>query len=232
MNLLAEGVPPASIEQASGQAGYPAPILQLMDELTLTLFRKVRDETRAAVEAEGGTFDDEPAFAVLDRMVQEHGRPGRAAGAGFYEYEDGRRTRLWPGLIDAFGGVADPAANPAAAIPLEDLKERMLFREAIEAIRCLDEGVLETVADANVGSLLGIGFPAWTGGVLQFVNGYADPRDRQRRTTGPAGFVARARELADRYGERFAPPESLVARAAEGREYRDAPLAASPSARA
>ncbi|MCK9249508.1 MAG: 3-hydroxyacyl-CoA dehydrogenase NAD-binding domain-containing protein [Solirubrobacteraceae bacterium] len=222
MNLLAEGVPAQSIEQASAQAGYPAPILQLMDELTLTLFRKVRDETVAAVEAEGGTFEAEPAFAVLDRMVEEFERPGRSGGKGFYDYdESGRRGKLWTGLVDAFGGVADPATNPAAAIPFEDLKERMLFREALETVKCLDEGVLESVADANIGSILGIGFPAWTGGVLQYVNGYQRPGAGNDAPVGPAVFVERARELAAAYGERFAPPASLVAKAEAGEVYTD-----------
>lgn len=92
------------------------------------------------------------------------------------------------------------------------MKERMLFSEALDSIRCLDEGVLTSVADANIGSIMGIGFPAWTGGVLQYVNGYEG---------GPAGFVARARELEQAYGERFAPPASLVAKAERGETYTD-----------
>ena len=95
-------------------------------------------------------------------------------------------------------------------MPVVDMQERMLFIEAIETVKCLDEGVLRTVPDANIGSIFGIGFPPWTGGVLQYINGYPG---------GPAGFVARARELAAAYGERFAPPESLVAVAAEGGRY-------------
>lgn len=86
----------------------------------------------------------------------------------------------------------------------------MLFAESIEAVHAMDEGVVESVPDANVGSLLGIGFPSWTGGVFQYVNQYDG---------GPAGFVARARELADRHGDRFTPPDSLVARAATGTPY-------------
>jgi 3-hydroxyacyl-CoA dehydrogenase / enoyl-CoA hydratase / 3-hydroxybutyryl-CoA epimerase len=88
----------------------------------------------------------------------------------------------------------------------------MLFIESIETVKCLDEGVIESVADANIGSILGIGFPGWTGGVLQYVNGYEG---------GPAGFVARARELAERYGERFEPPASLVEKAERGETYHD-----------
>ena len=91
--MLAEGIAPASIEQASSQAGYPAPVLQLMDELTLTLPRKIREETAAAVvEAAGGTWTPHPADAVIDRMIDEFGRPGRSGGAGFYEYVDGKRA--------------------------------------------------------------------------------------------------------------------------------------------
>ncbi|MBV2153311.1 3-hydroxyacyl-CoA dehydrogenase NAD-binding domain-containing protein [Kitasatospora sp. SUK 42] len=206
--MVGEGIHPASVEQAAAQAGYPAKVLSLMDELTLTLPRKIRDEYRRSVEAAGGSWTPHPADAVIDRMVDEFGRPGRSGGAGFYEYgEDGRRGRLWPGLLEHFPQAdgADPAD-----VPFEDLKERMLFSEALDSVRCLEEGVLTSVADANVGSILGIGFPAWTGGVFQYINGYEG---------GPAGFAARARELAAAYGERFAPPALLERIAAEGRTF-------------
>jgi 3-hydroxyacyl-CoA dehydrogenase / enoyl-CoA hydratase / 3-hydroxybutyryl-CoA epimerase len=202
--MLTEGVPAPSIEQASGQAGFPAPVLQLSDELNLKLMRKIRNAAKEA-GATGSGWDAHPSEAVVDRMLDEFGRPGRLEGAGFYEYVDGKRTGLWPGLKDAFGGHN-------LDTPFEDLKERMLFIEAIETVKCLDEGVIESVADANIGSILGIGFPGWTGGVLQYVNGYEG---------GPAGFVARARELAERYGERFEPPASLVEKAERGETYHD-----------
>ncbi|MFD7452023.1 3-hydroxyacyl-CoA dehydrogenase NAD-binding domain-containing protein [Kitasatospora sp. NPDC059827] len=218
--MVGEGIHPASVEQAAAQAGYPAKVLSLMDELTLTLPRKIRDEYRRAVEAAGGTWTPHPADAVVDRMVDEFGRPGRSGGAGFYEYgEDGKRGRLWPGLLEHFAGGVEGVdgaggAGPVdpAEVPFEDLKERMLFSEAIDSVRCLEEGVLTSVADANVGSILGIGFPAWTGGVFQYINGYPG---------GPAGFAARARELAAAYGERFAPPALLERIAAEGRTFTD-----------
>ena len=120
----------------------------------------------------------------MDLLLGED-RPGRAAGRGFYDYENGRRRRLWRGLA----GMATPAGR---AIPLADLQERMLFAESLDALRCLAEGVLRSEADGDIGSLLGIGFPAWTGGALRFAHQHKD-------------FAGRARELADRYGERFTP---------------------------
>jgi 3-hydroxyacyl-CoA dehydrogenase / enoyl-CoA hydratase / 3-hydroxybutyryl-CoA epimerase len=206
VGMLLEGVPAASIEQASNQAGYPAPVLQLSDELNLNLARKIRDATKAAIEAEGGVFEDRPSFGVVDRML-EAGRGGKLAGAGYYDYEDGKRVGLWKGLKEMFPETADPAS-----LSLKDLQERMLFAEALEAVRCLDEGVIQSVADANIGSILGIGFPGWTGGVLQYINGYEG---------GVAGFVSRARDLAETYGERFEPPASLVEKAERGERYRD-----------
>ncbi|MDD7926123.1 3-hydroxyacyl-CoA dehydrogenase NAD-binding domain-containing protein [Actinomycetospora chibensis] len=202
--MLGEGAAPSSIEQAGSQAGYPAPPLQLMDELTLTLPQHIRQETRKGVEASGGTWVAHPSEAIIDRMV-ELGRKGRSSGAGFYEYdESGKRTRLWPGLSDEFGAATGD-------LPFEDMQERMLFAEALETVKCFDEGVLHTIADANIGSIMGIGFPAWTGGVAQYIDGYPG---------GLPGFVERARILAKAYGDRFAPPASLVEKAEKGQSLR------------
>lgn len=195
--MIGEGIDPQTIEQASLQAGYPTGVLQLMDELTLTLARKIRNETKAAVEAAGGRYQPHPAEAVIDRMVEEFDRKGKAAGAGFYEYVDGKRTRLWPGLREHFDATNHD-------VDLHELGERMLFVEAIETQKCFDEGVLTSVADANIGSIFGIGFPGWTGGVAQYIEGYPG---------GVAGFVARADQLAAKYGERFRVPDSLRKRA-------------------
>ncbi|MFE3960934.1 3-hydroxyacyl-CoA dehydrogenase NAD-binding domain-containing protein [Nocardia sp. NPDC059091] len=198
--MLGEGLDPASIEQAGAQAGYPAPPLQLQDELTLTLARKAREETKAAVLAAGGEWSESGSESVVDRMIDEFGRGGRSSGAGFYNYVDGKRAGLWTGLYEHF-------RKPGYGIPFEDMKERMLFIEALETVKCFDEGVLRSVADANIGSILGIGYPSWTGGVVQYINAYDG---------GVAGFVARAEELAAKYGPRFEPPASLIATAEAG----------------
>ncbi|MET8247015.1 3-hydroxyacyl-CoA dehydrogenase NAD-binding domain-containing protein [Streptomyces sp. NPDC005202] len=204
--MVGEGIEPASIEQAAAQAGYPAKVLSLMDELTLTLPRKIRAESKRAVEEAGGTWTAHPAEAVIDRMVDEFGRTGRSGGAGFYDYVDGKRAGLWPGLREHF-------TKPGYEIPFKDMQERMLFSEALDTVKLLEEGVLTSVADANIGSILGIGFPGWTGGVLQYINGYEG---------GLPGFVARARELTERYGERFTPPALLVEKAEKGETFTDA----------
>jgi 3-hydroxyacyl-CoA dehydrogenase/enoyl-CoA hydratase/3-hydroxybutyryl-CoA epimerase len=196
--MVAEGIDPQTIEQASSQAGYPAPVLQLMDELTLTLPQKIRKEARASVEAAGGTWVEHPSEAVVDRMVDEFKRPGRSGGAGFYDYVDGQRGALWPGLRTELG-----ADNHD--VDVHELSERMLFVESLETWRCVDEGVLTSIPDANIGSIFGIGFPPWTGGVLQYIDGYPG---------GKAGFVARADELAKKYGDRFTAPDSLRTAAA------------------
>jgi 3-hydroxyacyl-CoA dehydrogenase / enoyl-CoA hydratase / 3-hydroxybutyryl-CoA epimerase len=195
--MLGEGVEPASIEHAGAQAGYPAPPLQLSDELNLELMHKIAVATRKGVEGAGGAYQPHPAEAVVEKMI-ELGRPSRLKGAGFYEYLDGKRTRLWPGLRETFkAGSSRP--------PLQDMIDRMLFAEALETRKCLDEGVLTSTADANIGSIMGIGFPPWTGGSAQYIRGYQGSAG-----IGKDAFVARARELAAKYGDRFLPPESLA----------------------
>ena len=210
--MLLEGIPAPSIEQVSSQAGYPAPVLQLSDELNMELMQKIRNASKAAFEAEGATWTGHPAEQVIDKMVDELGRAGRLRGAGFYDYdESGKRTGLWKGLREQFPVTGDPSQ-----ISLRDLEERMLFAEAIESVKCLDEGVIETIADGNIGSILGIGFPGWSGGVFQYINGYDG---------GVAGFVERARALTEQYGERFEPPASLVEKAERGETYADEQVA-------
>src|SRR5690606_16167295 len=194
--MLGEGIEPATIEQAGSQAGYPAPPLQLTDELNMKLMQKIARETEEAAKAGDAAMGKErhPGIDVVDYMVEQW-RPGRLEKAGFYEYdENGKRLNIWPQLREHF------KTTSGFGVPLQDLIDRMLFIEAIETQKCLDEGVLESTADANIGSIFGIGYPAWTGGVHQFIVGYPG---------GQEAFVARADELAKKYGKRFEVPASL-----------------------
>ncbi|WP_148573181.1 3-hydroxyacyl-CoA dehydrogenase NAD-binding domain-containing protein [Nocardioides caldifontis] len=206
--MLGEGVRPMTIERAALQAGYPVGPLQITDELNMELMLKIRNATKAAVEREGGTYTPHPAEKVIDRMV-ELGRSSKLKGAGFYEYdESGKRQGLWAGLAEQF-----PAADEQPA--LQELKDRMLFIEAIETARCFDEGVIDSTAEANIGSIFGIGFPPALGGAAQFIDGYEG-----KDGVGITAFVARARELEAKYGERFAVPASLVAKAEKGEPFK------------
>ncbi|MCW2830737.1 MAG: 3-hydroxyacyl-CoA dehydrogenase [Aeromicrobium sp.] len=207
IGMLTEGVSPVAIERATTQAGFPAPVLQLSDELNHELMVKIRNESKAATEEAGGTWSSHPAEGVIDTMI-ELGRSGRLKGAGFYDYADGKRGALWPELTDHF-----PVADEQP--PFEDLMERLTFIMSLETITCLDEGVLRTTADANIGSIFGIGFPALQGGAIQYVNGY----EAADGSLGVAAFLARTQELAATYGERFEPPASLVEKAKNGETY-------------
>jgi 3-hydroxyacyl-CoA dehydrogenase / enoyl-CoA hydratase / 3-hydroxybutyryl-CoA epimerase len=197
--MVAEGIDPVMIERAATQAGFPAPPLAMLDEVTLTLPQKIRDAAKAAGDS-AGAFDDHPGMAVTDRLVNEFDRRGKAAGAGFYEYPADGRKHLWPGLWEHFGHDTE--------VPLIDLQERMLFAMSLETVKCLDEGVLRSVADANIGSIFGIGFPPLHGGALQYINAY-----------GPQAFVERSSALAASYGARFEPPALLVRTAGAGQMF-------------
>jgi 3-hydroxyacyl-CoA dehydrogenase/enoyl-CoA hydratase/3-hydroxybutyryl-CoA epimerase len=195
MAMLAEGVHPYSIERATTQAGYPAPVLQLSDELNLELMQKIAKAAKDAAEREGKPAPAHPGTAVVDRML-EAGRAGRLRGAGFYDYdESGNRGSIWSGLSELF-----PVAEQQ--LPFRDIKDRMLFAEALETAKCFEEGVIESSAAANIGSIMGIGFPPMTGGAAQFMVGYQDPENRDG-PIGLAAFLERADELAATYGDRF-----------------------------
>jgi 3-hydroxyacyl-CoA dehydrogenase/enoyl-CoA hydratase/3-hydroxybutyryl-CoA epimerase len=186
-NMLGEGIPAAVIENAGIQCGMPVGPLAVIDETALSLSVHVLEQTRADCTAEGKAFETPPGQLLIERMVKEFKRPGRAGGAGFYDYpsEKGVRKSLWPELARLFG-------KPDAAWDLQDIKDRLLYRQAVETARCLQEKVLTSVHDANVGSIFGIGFPAWTGGAMQFIYGM-----------GVNNFLRRADELASRFGDGF-----------------------------
>ncbi|MEU4389628.1 3-hydroxyacyl-CoA dehydrogenase NAD-binding domain-containing protein [Kribbella sp. NPDC023855] len=200
--MVAEGVNPVTIERAATQMGFPAPPLAMLDEVTLTLPMKIRDAARAAGD-NAGAFDDHPGMAVADRLVTEFDRKGKAAGAGFYDYPADGPKHLWPGLWEHF-------VREDVDLPFADLQERMAFAMSLETVKCVEEGVLRSTADANIGSIFGIGFPPLHGGALQYINAYQG---------GLPGFVARARELAAIYGPRFEPPALLVTKAEAGEKF-------------
>ena len=194
--MLGEGVAAALIENEARKAGMPVGPLAISDEVSLSLMQHIRQQTLEDLAEEGKGIPVHPAFAVIELMLGEYKRPGKAAGGGFYEYPHGAKKHLWPALKSRF-------ERADAQIAPQDVRDRLLFIQAIETVRCLEEGVLESVADANVGSIFGIGFAAWTGGALQFINQY-----------GVKDFVARAQYLAEQYGERFLPPALLLEKAA------------------
>ncbi len=202
MAMLAEGVAPYSIERATTSAGYPAPVLQLSDELNLELMAKIAKATR---EGEGEGYVEHPGIAVVEKML-EAGRPGRLRGAGFYEYVDGKRGSIWSGLAELF-----PVAEEQP--PIQDIRDRMLFAEALETAKCFEENVITSAAAANIGSIMGIGFPPNTGGAAQFMTGY---EDKETGEIGLNAFLKRADELAAQYGDRFRATPWLRELAASG----------------
>ncbi len=193
--MLGEGVSAPMIETEARKAGMPVGPLAISDEVSLSLMSHIREQTAKDLRAEGKPLIEHPAFAVIDLLLKEYKRPGKAAGGGFYDYPATGQKHLWPELKTRFE-KADGQISP------KDIRDRLLFVQAIETVRCMEEGVLTSTADANVGSIFGIGFAAWTGGALQFINQY-----------GVKDFVARAQYLAEQYGERFTPPALLLEKA-------------------
>jgi 3-hydroxyacyl-CoA dehydrogenase / enoyl-CoA hydratase / 3-hydroxybutyryl-CoA epimerase len=200
LTLLAEGVSPALIDNAGRIAGMPVGPLALADEVSLDLMAKVRRQTKADLGAayEGNAKSE----ALIDLMVEKLGRLGKKVGKGFYDYPtDGGKKRLWPGLATHF--------PPAAEQPdLDEVKRRLLYVQSIETARCLEENVVIDPRDADVGAILGWGFPPFLGGTVS-----------QIQTVGAARFVAECDRLAQRHGKRFAPPKLLRDMAASGRDF-------------
>ncbi|MDB5281003.1 MAG: 3-hydroxyacyl-CoA dehydrogenase [Bacteroidota bacterium] len=199
--MLGEGNNARSIEAAGLQAGMPVGPLAVTDEVSLSLMTHIRKQTIEDMKAEGKTIPDHPAYAVTEKMVNDLKRAGKAAGAGFYEYpKDGGKKHLWSGLKEAF--------PEKTQLEEKEMIDRMMFIQALETVRCLDEGVLRNIPDANIGSIFGWGFAPFKGGTLQYINDY-----------GFKEFIARARELNSKYGARFTVPASLEKMAAEGKEF-------------
>ena len=196
LRLLHEGVHPARIEMAALKAGMPVGPLAIQDEVALTLSEHVANETRKALQAEGKDLPRSGADDVIQTMIHTFDRKGKAAGAGFYDYPEGGKKHLWEGLNHWKQDVD---------ISEQEMIDRFLFVQSLDTLRCYEENVLESIIDANIGSIFGIGFAPWTGGAIQFLNQY-----------GLDQAVQRANELEAKYGERFKAPQRLVESVSSG----------------
>ena len=184
---------PASIENAAYLSGFPVGPLAVTDEVWLSLFEKISNQTNVDLALEDKKLPVHPADSIITNMIAK-GRHGKAVGAGFYVYPNKDDSE---GKKSLFTELTSYNVQNNA-IPLDDIKERLLFIMAIETVRCVEEGIIRSTADGNIGSVYGIGYPHWTGGTLQFINQY-----------GFESFITRAEELANLYGERFNVPMSL-----------------------
>jgi 3-hydroxyacyl-CoA dehydrogenase/enoyl-CoA hydratase/3-hydroxybutyryl-CoA epimerase len=198
--MLMEGVPPAMIENAARMAGMPVGPLSLNDEVALDLGWRVLQATKKDL---GANAVDPAQEKLLEAMVVKEQRLGRKNGKGFYDYPAAGPKSLWPGLAKIAGRRLDPDS-----VSVQDLKDRLLFTQSLEAARCMEEGVVTDPREADVGSILGFGFAPYTGGVISMIDGL-----------GAKAFVGRAEQLAAKYGSRFAPSAGLREMAAKGETF-------------
>lgn len=182
IRMLSEGINPALIENAAKMAGMPVGPLAVTDEVTIELAWKVGKATAAGL---GLDYPADPAQEVIAKMMDPLDRKGKRYGAGFYDYPRDAKKHLWPGLAEHF-----PHAEQQPDV--DAVKQRLLYIQALESARCFEENVITHPQDADVGSIFGIGFPAWTGGVLSYID-----------TIGIQQFVADCDQLAQAHGDRF-----------------------------
>ena len=200
VRLLVEGMKPLRIDNLGKAVGMPVGPLTVYDEVSLELSRKA-SQTWKEMGLSVGDDDRSITAGVVETMVGDYGRGGRYHGGGFYEYGADGSKEVWSGLAELYGATASPLSDA-------DAKDRLLFRQVIEALKCLETGVLRTVADGNIGSIMGIGAPAWTGGLLQFVNTY-----------GLQNFIDRCASLTAAYGERFQAPAIVAEKLVKGETF-------------
>ena len=199
--MVGEGISAALIENGGKLAGFPVGPLALADEVSLELMYNIRQQHRRDL---GDEYEEKPGDEVLARFVEDFARLGRKSGGGFYDYPEQAAKRLWPGLPENY-----PKRNDQPDV--HEVKKRLMFVQSVDAARCLEEGVLTDPRDGDVGSILGWGFPAYTGGAVSYID-----------FVGAAEFVEECDRMSDLYGERFAPPQSLREMAgAEGVFYPD-----------
>jgi 3-hydroxyacyl-CoA dehydrogenase/enoyl-CoA hydratase/3-hydroxybutyryl-CoA epimerase len=197
VEMVAEGINPALIENAGRQLGMPVGPLAVGDEVSIELGHKI---VMAAKKELGDAYVPQPSDEVMARMV-ELGRLGRKSAKGWYDYPEGGKKHLWPGLEEMF---------PRAAVQpdVEEVKERLLYRQLIECARCFEEGVLETPEDGDIGAIFGWGFAPYTGGPFSHMD-----------TVGIGHVVAVLERLAERHGDRFAPTVQLQDMTASGATF-------------
>ncbi|PSC06670.1 3-hydroxyacyl-CoA dehydrogenase [Alsobacter soli] len=198
--MLMEGVPPAMIENVARMAGMPVGPLSLNDEVAIDLALKIVKATKAQL---GDAAVDPVQEKLLVEMVEKQGRLGRKNGKGFYDYPEKGQKSLWPGLKDIAGQRLDPDA-----LDVEELKQRFLVTQALEAARSVEEGIVTDPREADVGSIIGFGFAPYTGGTLSYIDGM-----------GAKAFVALCEKLAARHGPRFEPNALLRDMAAKGETF-------------
>ena len=201
MALLAEGNSAKNIESAGKQAGFPVGPLAVIDEISIGLAAHIRDESLKELKKDGKKISIEPWDKVIDFMTKEVNRTGRAGAGGFYEYPTNETKHLWPDLHKYFPLSNNPLSQ-------QEMIDRFYFSQAIETVRCYEEGVLNSVAEANIGSIFGWGFPLFKGGTLQFINDY-----------GLKSFRDRAKDLSKKYGKRFFPPKLIDQKIEEGQDF-------------
>ena len=201
MAVLAEGNAAESIESAGKKAGHPVGPLAVVDEINIGLAAHIREQNRKELSEKNEKLPKGNWDRVIDFMIEDAKRLGRANGGGFYEYPDNGRKYLWPELKTYFPLSKNPLSQ-------EEIIDRLQFIQAVETIRCYEEGVLNSVAEANIGSIFGWGFAPFKGGTLQFVNDY-----------GIKQFIERTKELAEKYGDRFLPPQLLLDMEVKGETF-------------
>lgn len=200
LRLLSEGAHPILIDNMGKGVGMPVGPLQIFDEVSLELSRKVNN-TWKDMGMQDKWGDGSVARSVINKLVEDYGRGGRHHGGGFYNYSETGERSLWPELLTLY-------YKESESFDEQEIKDRLLFRPVIESLKCLESGVLRSVEDGNIGSIMGIGAPVWTGGFIQFVN-----------TFGIQRFVDRCHELSKAYGDRFNPPQIAIDKAAAGQLF-------------